>query len=102
MPIVGCRNTDELFFNIQKTDSCNLNTLFFPLKCKFIFVFVQVLANHEFMISKGCLQPLLILLATQDLVVRQQAAAALRDLSSNLNYKATMAEEGRLIKFIAN
>ena len=46
------------------------------------------------MISKGCLQPLLILLSTQDLVVRQQSAAAVRDLASNLTYKATMAEEG--------
>jgi hypothetical protein len=46
------------------------------------------------MISKGCIQPLLILLSTQDLTVRRQAAAAMRDLASNLSFKATMAEEG--------
>jgi hypothetical protein len=59
-----------------------------------------VIANHEFMIAKGCLQPLLILLSTQDLVVRQQSAAALRDLASNLAFKATLAEEGCLQRAI--
>jgi hypothetical protein len=33
-------------------------------------------------------------LSTQDLTVRRQAAAAMRDLASNLSFKATMAEEG--------
>jgi hypothetical protein len=48
----------------------------------------------------GGLEPLQLLTRSHDLASQQQAAASLRDLASNINYKAIMAEEGCLLRAI--
>ena len=59
-----------------------------------------VLSNHELIISRKGLGPLHTLTMTQDIDVNRQAVAALRDMASNLNFKAIMAEQGCLKRAI--
>jgi hypothetical protein len=78
--------------------SLDVETLY---NCSIIFRKLSpVLANHEYIISKGGLAPLQLLTRTNDLQVNRQATAALRDVASNVNFKAIMAEEGCLVRSI--
>lgn len=56
--------------------------------------------NHEYIISKGGLAPLLVLMGSDNLDICLQGAAAMRDLASNLNFKTIIAEEGGLKRAI--
>ena len=85
----------SLFQNCRSLDT---ETVF---NCSLIFrKLTPVLANHDAIVGKGGLEPLQFLTRSHDLASQRQAAAAMRDLASNVNYKAIMAEEGCLLRAI--
>ena len=77
----------SLFQNCRSLDT---ETVY---NCSLIFrKLTPVLANHDAIVGKGGLEPLQFLTRSHDLASQRQAAAAMRDLASNVNYKAIMAE----------
>ena len=59
-----------------------------------------VIANHDVIIGTDGLEPLQFLTRSHDLESQRQAAAAMRDLATNINYKAVMTEEGCIVRAI--
>lgn len=78
--------------------SLDIETLY---NCSLIFRKLSpILTNHDHIIGKGGLVNLLNLTKTHDVSVNRQAAAALRDISSNPQHKIILAEEGCLKRAI--